>query len=452
MFSPNSFYDYLRYYFNTTKKESIIRSFRCPGDNNLFNMLSCPSNRITPYLPTLSTNEHIAISIDTTSSYTDGYCNMFDQDPLNLYSIFKSSLSQLHKLHINSANPIVQKNLRVNKQFMSEMDNPTDLFLLRSAAIHHPLLCHSEKQSIDVNTLSMAGFIPVHYWYHAFISLHWFGHYKFLVPTNNQTSKRFGLYVRDASGSRSYRIRVLELLSPINDKVYFKLNHHLIPQLPANSSILHKWDKNTEEVSSDSSASIEWTDEQQFDIHIIPETLFDTTKTHLTEKSFKPIVMGQPFIMIGCPNSLRYIKTYGFKTFDSVWDESYDTEPSPTVRLEKIKNLIYAIAKLSVDEYQKLLSRANQIARYNREYFYSTKFETLLINELHNELDTAFHIREEKYHTNPGGTYFYIMDKLYHQKKLNDDRLTTIKQFTKHIKTYDPTTHDLIIKKYSHLL
>ena len=452
MFSPNSFYDYLRYYFNTTKKDSIIRTFCSPGDNNLFNMASYPSNRITPYLPTRSANDRYAHSIDTTSTYTEGHCNMFDQDPLNINAIFKSSLSQLHKLHSNSANPIVQQNLRAKKQFMSEMDEPTDLFSLHSAAIHHPLLCHSEKQSIDVDTLSMAGFIPVHYWYHAYISLHWFGHYKFLVPNSYQTSKRFGLYVRDANGSRSYRTQVLELLSPINTKVYFKLNRHLIQQLPSKSSILHKWGRNTEEVSSDSSASIKWTDEQQFDIHIIPETLFNTSKTHLTEKSFKPIVMGQPFIMISGPNSLQYIKTYGFKTFGSVWDESYDTEPSPTDRLEKIKNLIYAIAKLSVDEYPKLLALANQIARYNREYFYSSKFETLLINELHNNLDTAFHIREEKYHTNPGGTYFYIMDKLYHQKKLNDDRLTTIKQFTKHIKTYDPTTHDLIIKKYNHLL
>jgi hypothetical protein len=61
-------------------------------------------------------------------------------------------------------------------------------------------------------------------------------------------------------------------------------------------------------------------------INIIQETYFYSPEIHLTEKTFKPIVFKQPFIMIGAKGSLQHLKDLGFKTFNDFWDESYDMQ------------------------------------------------------------------------------------------------------------------------------
>ena len=42
-----------------------------------------------------------------------------------------------------------------------------------------------------------------------------------------------------------------------------------------------------------------------------------------TEKILKPIQQYHPFILLGM-YGLQNLRNLGFKTFDSVWDESYD--------------------------------------------------------------------------------------------------------------------------------
>ena len=53
--------------------------------------------------------------------------------------------------------------------------------------------------------------------------------------------------------------------------------------------------------------------------NIVLETLYDVGgdyNTFLTEKTFKAIKHGQPFIIIGTPNSLMVLKRLGYRTFD----------------------------------------------------------------------------------------------------------------------------------------
>ena len=62
-------------------------------------------------------------------------------------------------------------------------------------------------------------------------------------------------------------------------------------------------------------------------INIVLETLYDAEQSSgafLTEKTFKPIRNGQPFVVIGTPGSLATLRRLGYRTFDSVIDASYD--------------------------------------------------------------------------------------------------------------------------------
>jgi hypothetical protein len=75
-------------------------------------------------------------------------------------------------------------------------------------------------------------------------------------------------------------------------------------------------------------------------LYLVTETVATGRRHHLTEKTFKPIAMGMPFVIVGTQGSLKYLRSYGFKTFGDLWDESYDDEPDDSKRIEKIAQVL----------------------------------------------------------------------------------------------------------------
>jgi hypothetical protein len=116
-------------------------------------------------------------------------------------------------------------------------------------------------------------------------------------------------------------------------------------------------------------------------IHVVTETVYHGRKNHLTEKSFKPIVMQQPFIIQSCKGSLEYLRRYGFKTFAEFWDESYD-EADDGIRTYEIGKLLQNINNMTQKEKTSLQTALNSIVEHNYNWFYSEEFEKLLWNEL----------------------------------------------------------------------
>lgn len=58
---------------------------------------------------------------------------------------------------------------------------------------------------------------------------------------------------------------------------------------------------------------------------IVAETLGDSHILFFTEKTAKPLLAGRLFVLFGPANQLGALRNYGFKTFDNVIDETYDT-------------------------------------------------------------------------------------------------------------------------------
>jgi len=113
-------------------------------------------------------------------------------------------------------------------------------------------------------------------------------------------------------------------------------------------------------------------------VHLISETNFFTSVIHLTEKSYKPIIYKQPFIMMGACGSLRALRDQGFKTFDALWDESYDDEPSNTARFFKILELIRKICAMSEDEKLEISKSCKEIVDYNYDMLKNTQVNQLV--------------------------------------------------------------------------
>jgi hypothetical protein len=89
-----------------------------------------------------------------------------------------------------------------------------------------------------------------------------------------------------------------------------------------------------------------------------------------------------PFVLVSTANSLEYLRGYGFKTFDSIWDESYDIEQDDTKRLVKIADLLKQLDSMSVDAKQDLFNQALPIIQHNYNHFYNGAFESILWQEL----------------------------------------------------------------------
>jgi hypothetical protein len=113
--------------------------------------------------------------------------------------------------------------------------------------------------------------------------------------------------------------------------------------------------------------------------------MFDDTRTHLTEKSLRPIACGQPFVLVATPGSLEYLKHYGFETFNDVFDESYDKELDPLLRLEKVIKLMTHMKNLTASEKKQL----SNIALRNKQRFFSIEFQQFVVNEFKSNLDSA---------------------------------------------------------------
>ena len=125
------------------------------------------------------------------------------------------------------------------------------------------------------------------------------------------------------------------------------------------------------------------------DIEIVLETLFCDQRLHLTEKILRPIACGQPFVLVATHGSLDYLRDYGFKTFDSVWDESYDQIQDPENRLKAVISLMKQIAGWDAYTKQKRLAQAMEIANHNRKWFFSQEFSDRIVYELETNLRLA---------------------------------------------------------------
>jgi hypothetical protein len=143
-------------------------------------------------------------------------------------------------------------------------------------------------------------------------------------------------------------------------------------------------------VSSHYSADFDIKDYESTDIEVVLETLFDDDRQHLTEKALRPIACGQPFILATTHGSLEYLRSYGFKTFSDVWDESYDLIEDSEQRLISIVDLMKQIANWDPKLRSDKLTQARSIADYNRQWFFSQHFFDLVINELKTNLKLAF--------------------------------------------------------------
>jgi hypothetical protein len=111
--------------------------------------------------------------------------------------------------------------------------------------------------------------------------------------------------------------------------------------------------------------------------NIVLETHFDADGSggaFLTEKTFKPIKFGQPFVIVGTPGSLKALRELGYRTFDHAIDNSYDLEIDNTQRWIQIKS---AVAQIKQHDMAQWFASCLDDVRHNQQVFLSSKYDRL---------------------------------------------------------------------------
>ena len=265
------------------------------------------------------------------------------------------------------------------------------------------ILVHSEKNSSELQKFEDNGFIGVYYWSHAIISRDWFRYAEHdrTLKSNSNFDYDFLIYNRAWTGAREYRLKFAEMLVESNLVSHCKTSfadtdsgvnytQHTFRNKDfalTNFDLENNFVKNT--TTSCFSADYDATDYNQCGLEVVLETLFDDRRNHLTEKSLRPIACNKPFILAATPFSLKYLRSYGFKTFDGLIDETYDTIIDPKQRLDAIIQELKRISCLSDNSKQELWEKLNVIAEYNQQLFFSKEWQNSIIDELKTNLDQA---------------------------------------------------------------
>jgi len=288
-----------------------------------------------------------------------------DQEPL-LFNYYNDSVEHMKEFYDSKRRPLL---------LSPELKNLNLRWIYPFSLQKTWILLHSELNSNELAQYESTGsFVGAYWWSHAMLALDWYRfaeHDPALHITDNY-QKLFLIYCRDTTGSRTYRktfISSIEEKNIINDCQLGSFSNY--------------------SVTSDASATYDSVDHNQTAISVVLETVFDS-RIHLTEKSLRPLACGHPFILAAGPGSLALLKKYGFQTFSPFIDETYDTVLDNDFRLDCILQEMKRIQLLPDYEKSQLIKQCNLIAEFNKKHFFSTDFFNQIVNELQNNIATAF--------------------------------------------------------------
>lgn len=83
---------------------------------------------------------------------------------------------------------------------------------------------------------------------------------------------------------------------------------------------------------------------------LVSETEISSDTVFITEKTFKPIKAYHPFIVFGSPHTLKTLRSMGYHTFPELFDESYDNEFDPKIRLKMILHEVKRVNDIPIND------------------------------------------------------------------------------------------------------
>ena len=98
---------------------------------------------------------------------------------------------------------------------------------------------------------------------------------------------------------------------------------------------------------------------------LVTETIFEYPYSFRTEKIWKPIAMGHPWIAVTNVGFYRDMHRLGFKTFGHLIDESFDQIENNQKRIERITQVVEDLCRQDLASF---LQECYTICKYNQQH------------------------------------------------------------------------------------
>ena len=97
---------------------------------------------------------------------------------------------------------------------------------------------------------------------------------------------------------------------------------------------------------------------------LVTETVFFINRSFRTEKIWKPIAIGHPFIVASNRGYYRALQNLGFRTFGHLIDESFDQIDNPQDRIERIATVTKDLCQQDLPAF---ITAAEEVCKYNQQ-------------------------------------------------------------------------------------
>ena len=357
------------------------------------------------------------ISIFTHKSNANKKIFFYDQEPFIPFIVnnYIDMFTWYNKLSVDEVKHMINtKSLPYNLTLKTESEKNYVLDCLERIINDRMQILVTSEHSKDVDQcVNNYEIRKLYYFFHGFAALDWYrgyyalNHNKLIVKPYKYDFISFN---RIINSDRSYRIYFVSLLKEQellnHGQVSFNVTDNLFDNwqdetADSNSKLSVKAKQHIEhhlidiskliidhpELSGSASANIPRGNDAFW--HVVTETVFYYDKLHLTEKIFKPIVSKQPFMLLAAPGNLAYLKSYGFKTFDNVIDETYDTIQDNDLRTEAVVDQLHWYCNLTPGEKTDIIQQLEPIIEHNFNHFYG-EFKHIITQELLDNTKTLF--------------------------------------------------------------
>ena len=98
---------------------------------------------------------------------------------------------------------------------------------------------------------------------------------------------------------------------------------------------------------------------------LVTETVYEYPYSFRTEKIAKALAMGHPFIVASSVGFYRDLRNLGFRTFDTVIDESFDLVENHQDRMDRIYNIVQDLCQQDLVSF---LTECKDICKYNQQH------------------------------------------------------------------------------------
>jgi hypothetical protein len=336
------------------------------------------------------------------------YCDPFGHTSVENLFNHGEDMHELNYIFMHDQEPIILD--KHQDLFNAVITRNRDLNCGRGPSGTAIVVSEKESEFVDL-ACKKYGWTPYYYFFHGWAALDWYRGYDktFLIddPNNRKIIRSVISPNRIIGGERKHRVLLMYHLlkkdinnafisfpqiCPVEKISITDIAENFVSQYPdiidtfASAGLPWEFSGETGHPMHSCWLSL-FEQSQQSLCYLVTETVYYGQRHHLTEKTFKPICLQMPFVMVSAAGSLEYLRSYGFKTWGDIWDESYDLETNDEIRIQKIADLVGEFDNLSPSSLQSLYQQCLPAIRHNYAHFYGGGFEKILWKEFQSLLE-----------------------------------------------------------------